>query len=118
MFSSFVAYSLKISKFLDLKNQAMAVHGVNYFRMVGKCFQHINCEIHSHPEVFHNKGALKNFVKFIGKSFFLSLIELEAGGLKLYSKRDSGTCFNVNFAKFLRATASVKLKSVELHTTW
>ena len=39
-----------MSKFLDIKNQATAVHGVNYIRMVGKTFN-TSGEIRSRPEV-------------------------------------------------------------------
>ena len=50
------------------------------------------------------KKMFLKFWKFTGKYLCQSLflIKFHALGLKLYSKRDSGTCVSVNFAKFLR----------------
>ena len=46
----------------------------------------------SHPEVFCEKGVLKNFEKFTEKHLFQSLflINLQPSGLQLYWKRDPG----------------------------
>ena len=44
------------------------------------------------PEAFYKKSCSKNFSKSTGKTFntFSFLIKLQAWGLELYSKRDSG----------------------------
>ena len=56
------------------------------------------------PEVFYKKLVLKQFSKFTGKHlhgsfFFNKLADLRPAALL---KRDSNTCFPVNFVKFLR----------------
>ena len=48
------------------------------------------------PEVFYEKKALKNFVKFTGKHLCLSLLFIKAAGVKRHRY------FPVKFAKFLR----------------
>ena len=47
-------------------------------------------------------GVLLKKENTCGRDFFL--IKLQASGLQLYYKKDPGTCFPVNFVKFLRAT--------------
>ena len=56
------------------------------------------------PEVFCEKGALRNFPKFTGKQLCQSLflIELQAPLATLLKKRLWHRCFPVNFAKFLK----------------
>ena len=59
----------------------------------------------SHQRCSMKKGVLRNSSKFTGKHLRQSLYfnKVEASGLQLYWKRDSGTgVFPVNFAKFLR----------------
>ena len=57
------------------------------------------------PEVFYEKGALKNFAKFTGKFLCQSLVFNKVAGLRpvtLLKKRLWHRCFSVNFSKFLR----------------
>ena len=59
----------------------------------------------SRPEVFCEKGVLRNFTKLTGKHLCQSLFSNEFAGLRpatLLKKRLSHRCFSVNFAKFLR----------------
>ena len=57
----------------------------------------------SHPEVFYEKGVLKNFAEFIGKHPWRSLFFHKVSwGLQLCWKRLRHRCFPVNSAKFLR----------------
>ena len=58
----------------------------------------------SRPEVFCKKGLLRNFAKFTRKHLCHSLFFNKVAGLRPATllKRDSGTGFPVNFAKFLR----------------
>ena len=51
----------------------------------------------SRPEVFHKKGVLRNFAKFMGKHLCQNLFFNKVAGLRLWHR-----CFPVNFAKFLR----------------
>ena len=57
------------------------------------------------PEVFYEKGVLRNFIKFIGKHlrqsvFFNKVTDL--GPATLFKKRLCHRCFPANFAKFIR----------------
>ena len=55
------------------------------------------------PQVFYNKGALKNFARFTGKHLCQSLFFfLKYMPATLFKKRLWRKCFPVNFAKFLR----------------
>ena len=57
------------------------------------------------PELFCQKGALRNFSKFTGKHLYHSLFFNKIAGLRyatLLKKRLWQRCFPVNFAKFLR----------------
>ena len=57
------------------------------------------------PELFCQKGALRNFSKFTGKHLYHSLFFNKVAGLRsatLLKKRLWQRCFPVNFAKFLR----------------
>ena len=58
----------------------------------------------SRPAVFCKKVVLGNFAKFTGKHLCQSLFinKVAASGLQLHQKRDSGRCFPMNSAKFLR----------------
>ena len=58
----------------------------------------------SRSEGFCKKGVLRIFAKFTGKHLYQSVFFNKIAGLslQLYEKRDSDTCFPVNFAKFLR----------------
>ena len=59
------------------------------------------------PEVFCNKGVLKNFAKFTGKHLSQSLFFNKFAGLRpatLSKKRLWHRCFPVNFVKFLRTS--------------
>ena len=58
----------------------------------------------SHPEVFCKKDVLKNFSKFAGKHLCQSIFLNKAASLRPATllKRDSGRCFLVKHAKFLR----------------
>ena len=58
------------------------------------------------PEVFCEKGALKNFANFRGKHLCWKLLFNKVAGLKTCSfikKRLQRKCFPLKFAKFLRA---------------
>ena len=57
------------------------------------------------PEVFYEKGVLRNFIKFTGKHlsqsvFFNKVTDL--GPATLFKKRLCHRCFPANFAKFIR----------------
>ena len=57
------------------------------------------------PEVFCEKGVLRNFSNFTGKHLCQSLFSNKVAGLKpatLLKKRLLHRAFPVNFAKFLR----------------
>ena len=59
----------------------------------------------SRPEVFCEKGVLRNFTKFTGKHLCQSLFFNKVAGLRLATllkKRLWHRCFPVNFVKFLR----------------
>ena len=59
----------------------------------------------SHPEVFCEKGVLRNFAKFTGKHLCQSLFLNKVVGLRpaaLLKKRLWHKCFPANFAKYLR----------------
>ena len=60
----------------------------------------------SHPEMLCKKGALTNFLKFIGKHLCQGLFfnKVAARSATLLKKRLWRRCFPVNFAKFLRKT--------------
>ena len=64
----------------------------------------------SRPEVFYEKGVLRNFTRFTGNHLCQSLFFNKAAGLRpttllnettLLKKRLWHRCFPVNFAKFL-----------------
>ena len=56
------------------------------------CFFYIVVVIrYIRPEVFCQKGVLRNFAKFIGKHLCQSLFLVAGSSLQLYLKRDSGT---------------------------
>ena len=62
-------------------------------------------ESSSRPEVFREKGVLRNFTKFTGKHLCQNLVLNKVAGLKsatLFKKRFWHRCFPVNFVKFLR----------------
>ena len=57
------------------------------------------------PEVFCEKGVLRNFAKFTGKHLCLSLFLNEVEGLRpaaLFRKRLGHSCFPANFVEFLK----------------
>ena len=59
----------------------------------------------SRPEVFCEKGVLKNFAEFTGKHLCQSLYFNNVGGLRpatFLKKRLWHRCFSVNFAKLLK----------------
>ena len=58
----------------------------------------------SRPDVFCEKGVVKNFAKFTGKHLCLSLFFNKVAGAasNLLQKRLWHRCFPVNFVKFLR----------------
>ena len=59
----------------------------------------------SRPEVFSEKGVLRNFAKFTGKHLCQCLFFNKVAGLSLQpyiKKRLWHGCFPTNFAKFLR----------------
>ena len=56
----------------------------------------------SRPEVFRNKGVLKNFAKFTGKHLCQSLI------FNLIKKETLAQVFSCEFVKFLRAPISIE----------
>ena len=59
----------------------------------------------SRPNVFCEKGFLRNFAKFTGRHLCQSFLFNKVAGLKpatLFKKRLWRRCFPVNFAKFLR----------------
>ena len=60
----------------------------------------------SHPEVFCEKGPLRNFVKSTGLrvSFVIKLKVWDLRHATLLKRRPWHRCFPVNFAKFLRAS--------------
>ena len=60
------------------------------------------------PEVFCEKGVLRNFAKFTGKRLCQSLFfnKVAGGGLQLYLKRDSGTGFFCEFCEISKNTFS------------
>ena len=65
--------------------------------------QHLKFRI-SRPEVFCEKGVLRNFAKFTGKHLCQSLFFNKVAGLRpatLLKKRLWHRCFPVNFVKFL-----------------
>ena len=58
------------------------------------------------PEVFCEKGVLRNFAKFTGKHLRQSLFFNKVAGLRPATSLKTRLwhrCFPVNFAKFLRA---------------
>ena len=58
-------------------------------------------------DVFHKKGVLKNFVKFIGKHLYQRLFFIKVSGLRpatLLKKRLWYWCFPMIFGKFSGAT--------------
>ena len=58
----------------------------------------------SRPEVFYEKGVLRNFARFTGNHLCQSLFFNKVAGLRpatLLKKRLWHRCFPVNFAKFL-----------------
>ena len=61
--------------------------------------------INSRPEVFYEKGVLRNFAKLTGKHTCQSLFFNKVAGFRsatLLKKRFWHRCFPVNFTKFLR----------------
>ena len=65
----------------------------------------------SRPEVFCEKGILRNFAKFTGKHLFQSLFfnKVAGGCLQIYlKKRLWHRCVPGNFAKFLRTPFSTE----------
>ena len=59
----------------------------------------------SRPEVFCQKGVLRNFAEFTGKRLCQNLFFSKVAGLRpatLLKKRPWHWCFPVNFTKFLR----------------
>ena len=75
----------------------------NHFLLEQKRFGTINRS--SRPEVFCEKGVLRNFAKFTGKYLCQSLFFNKVAGLRsatLFKKRLRHRCFPVNAAKFLR----------------
>ena len=63
------------------------------------------CYRSSRPELFCEKGALRNFTKFTGKHLYQSLFFNKVAGLRpptLLKKRLWQRCFPVRFVKFLR----------------
>ena len=57
----------------------------------------------SRPDLFCEKGVLRNFAKFTGKHLCQSLFfNKVAGAANLLKKRLWHRCFPMNFAKFLR----------------
>ena len=54
------------------------------------------------PELFFQKGILRNFTKLTGKYLCQSLFFNKVAGLRLLKKRLWHRCFPVNFIKFLR----------------
>ena len=75
------------------------------------------------PKVFHEKGGLRNFVKFTGNHLRQRFFFNKVAGLSpatLSKKRLWHRCFPVNFTKFLRApflqNASVNVW--DLSITW
>ena len=65
----------------------------------------------SHPQVFCEKGALRNFAKFTGKHLCQSLFFNKVAGLRpatLLKRRLWHKCFPANFAKFLNFTEHLR----------
>ena len=70
-----------------------------------RCCPLAGCSRSSRPEVFCEKGVLRNFTKFIRKQLCQSLIFNKVAGPRpatLLKKRLWHRCFHVNFVKFLR----------------
>ena len=68
-----------------------------------KCFRS------SPPEVLCKKGVLRNFAKFRRKHLCHILLKLQAWGLQIYWKWDSGTCALLwIFLEFLRKSFSIE----------
>ena len=66
---------------------------------------HAGVQRSSRPEVFCEKGVLRNFANFTGKHLCQSLFFNKVAGpgpATLLKKRLQHRCFPVNFAKFLR----------------
>ena len=63
----------------------------------------------SPPEVLCKKGVLRNFAKFRRKHLCHILLKLQAWGLQIYWKWDSGTCALLwIFLEFLRKSFSIE----------
>ena len=73
------------------RRQQFIQYAIGYLKHHGE-FNSITC-IKSRPELFCEKGVLRNFAKFTGKQLCqsLCLITLQDWGLQLYSKRGSDT---------------------------
>ena len=71
------------------RRQQFIQYAIEYLKYHSK-FNSISCIIRR-PELFCEKGVLRNFAKFAGKHLCqsLCLIKLQAWGLQLYSKRDT-----------------------------
>ena len=92
-----------LEEFQNLRIASQFMPGVfEYFDDEFRLFQRIfrSCR----PEVFCKKDFLRNFTKFTGKHLCQSLFFNKVAGLRPTTllKRDSNTCFPVNFVKILR----------------
>ena len=74
----------------------------NYFRCIIQLNKYIKVTLRSRPNVFCQKGLLRNFSKFtrnhLCRSLFFNKV---AGSVTLFKKRLWHRCFTVNSAKFL-----------------
>ena len=92
-----------LEEFQNLRIASQFMPGAfEYFDDEFRLFQRIfrSCR----PEVFCKKDFLRNFTKLTGKHLCQSLFFNKVAGLRPTTllKRDSNTCFPVNFVKFLR----------------
>ena len=74
-------------------------------KLIYQLQKHENKDRSSCPEVFCDKGVLRNFAKFAGKHLCQSLFFNKVAGLRpatLLKKRLRHMCFPLNFAKFRR----------------
>ena len=77
----------------------------SYLRVIMFCVEGVKCQKQA-PEVFYEKGVLRNFTKFTGKHLYQSLFFNKVAVLRpatLLKKRLWHRCFPVNFVKFLRS---------------
>ena len=95
----------------DLARSKIAGQWVSGIGLFEDYFLYLCIPRNSRPEMFCEKGVLRNFAKFTGKHLCQSLFFNKVAGPRpatLLKKRLWHRCFPVNFAKFLRTTSFIE----------